>query len=375
MIKIGITGQSGFIGTHLYNYLSLKNEVKLIPFNKKYFEEKIKLEKFVKQCDTIIHLAGLNRHKNPKVIYDTNIKLVKDLINACDNSNTKPHIILASSTQESKDNLYGKSKKDSRMILEKWARKHNIFFTAMIIPNVFGPFGRPYYNSVIATFCYQITHNEMPEIKVDNELKLIYINELVEEFWKRITRKGEKNKIEIYNVPYTSIKKVSEILIILKNFENEYYQKSIIPKLKNKFELNLFNTFRCYIPADKYPIMLKKYTNEQGIFGDLISTEIPGKFSYSILKNGVIIGNQFHTNKIKRLVVIKGKAKIELRRVGTEKIISFLLDGEKPSFVDMPIWTTYSIANIGNTELYIFSWTNEPYDPNDPDTYFEPVHR
>jgi len=181
MLKIGITGQAGFVGTHLYNTLGLQPDKFIrIPFEDNFFENDKKLQNFVTQCDTIVHLAAMNRHGDPQVIYDTNIKLVKQLIAACEETNSKPHILFSSSTQEEKDNPYGKSKKEGRELLEQWAKRNKAPFTGMIIPNVFGPFGHPYYNSVVATFCHQLTHNETPKIDVDGELKLIYVGELVD---------------------------------------------------------------------------------------------------------------------------------------------------------------------------------------------------
>ncbi|HID39391.1 MAG TPA: NAD-dependent epimerase/dehydratase family protein, partial [Calditrichaeota bacterium] len=205
-LSVGITGQSGFMGTHLFNYLNLKtDEITLIPFKDEFFENDKELQDFVKQCDTIVHLAAMNRHNDPRVIYDTNIRLVKRLLQALEDTDTKSHILFASSTQEDRDNPYGRSKKEGRKLLEEWAKKNKTPFTAFIIPNVFGPFGHPYYNSFIATFCHQLTHNEIPKIEVDGEVKLIYIGELVKNFYEKIKDKRKKIKgnslIERYYVP------------------------------------------------------------------------------------------------------------------------------------------------------------------------------
>jgi len=187
MKTIGITGQSGFIGTHLYNTLGLyPDKYSRIEFKNDYFENPKLLENFVQQCDIVIHLAALNRCNDQKIIYKTNIELVEKLIKACEVTNAKPHIIFASSIQEQLDNEYGKSKKEGRKLLENWAQRNNTIFTALIIPNVFGPFGRPFYNSVISTFCYQLTHNESPKIDIDKKLPLIYVGELVDEIMKII---------------------------------------------------------------------------------------------------------------------------------------------------------------------------------------------
>ncbi|MBK7107110.1 MAG: NAD-dependent epimerase/dehydratase family protein [Ignavibacteriae bacterium] len=400
-IRIGITGQAGFMGTHLFNYLKLKEGVELIPFKDEFFNSQEILENFVKQCDVIVHLAAMNRHDDQNVIYNTNIKLVKDLISACENTNSTPHILMSSSTQENRDNLYGKSKKEGRELLEKWANENGAYFTGMLIPNVFGPFGQPYYNSVIATFCHQLTHGELPQIQVDGELKLIYINELVEEFWKKIHQTNHylqitnhesqitihkslitnhkslitnyHSTVERYEVPHTSVNKVSEILELLKIFKEQYFDNGIIPEINNGFELALFNTFRCYFPIEKFPFFLKQNIDNRGSFVEIIRTNVSGQYSYSTTKPGITRGDHYHTRKIERFAVISGKAKIELRRIGTDEIVSYDLNGENPSFVDMPIWTTHNITNIGDTDLYTLFWINEPYDPNDPDTYFEKV--
>ncbi|MFZ1290157.1 MAG: NAD-dependent epimerase/dehydratase family protein [Melioribacteraceae bacterium] len=386
-LKIGITGQAGFMGTHLFNYLKLKEGVELIPFKDEYFNSKETLENFVKQCDAIVHLAAMNRHDDQQVIYDTNIKLVNDLLEACDKTNSKPHILMSSSTQENRDNLYGKSKKEGRELLENWAKKNNTNFTGFIIPNVFGPFGQPNYNSVIATFCHQLTHGEEPKIEVDGELKLIYINELVEEIWKKIQQANHKSlftshksqitnyqaNVERYEVPHTSVNKVSEILELLKIYKEQYFDNGIIPKINNSFELALFNTFRCYFPNDKFPFFLKQNIDIRGSFVEIIRTNVSGQYSCSTTKPGITRGDHYHTRKIERFAVISGKAKIELRRIGTDDVVSYDLDGENPSFVDMPIWTTHNITNIGDTDLYTLFWINEPYNVDDPDTYFEKV--
>ena len=176
VLKVVITGQAGFIGTHLYNTLKLDSKFSVIDFEDNFFQNQNKLEEIVKDVDVVVHLAAMNRHEDPQVIYDTNLLLVNQLISSCDNTASKPHILFSSSSQESRDNLYGDSKLIGRELLEAWARKNNAIFTGMVIPNVFGPFGRPNYNSVVATFCHKVANNESPEIHVDSEVKLIYVN-------------------------------------------------------------------------------------------------------------------------------------------------------------------------------------------------------
>ena len=378
IMKIGITGQTGFIGTHLYNFLGLQENVERIPFEDKYFDSEETLNNFVSQCDIIVHLAAMNRHGDPQIIYDTNINLVENLISACETTNSKPHILFSSSTQEENDNLYGKSKKDGRLLFEQWALKSHAKFTGFIIPNVFGPFGNPYYNSVVATFCHQLTHNEQPEIHVDGELKLIYVGELIKEFYKKIQDKSKKIKkdkvVETYEIPYTSTHKVSEILSLLKSYKEIYFEKGTFPDLTNAFERNLFNTFVCYIDIKNYfPVKLTLHTDGRGSFVETVKLNSGGQISFSTTKPGITRGNHFHIRKAERFAVIKGKVRIQLRKIGTDEVLNFELDGKEPAYVDMPIWYTHNITNIGDEDVYTIFWISEFFDQYDPDTYFEKV--
>jgi UDP-2-acetamido-2,6-beta-L-arabino-hexul-4-ose reductase len=161
---------------------------------------------------------------------------------------------------------------------------------------------------------------------------------------------------------------------MLETYKKAYFEGHCFPELNSKFEINLFNTFRSYIDhSTHYPVRLKKNTDQRGIFIETIKTSLGGQFSFSTTLPGVTRGNHFHTRKIERFIVIKGKAVIELRRTGTIETLRFELDGEQPSFVDMPIWYTHNITNVGDQELITLFWINELFNPDEPDTYFETV--
>ncbi len=371
-MRIGITGQNGFVGTHLFNTLGLfPDEFERIEFNRECFLDEEVLDTFVKKCDVIVHLAALNRHNDPEVIYSTNINLVEQLISSFGRTGSKPHVLISSSTQEEKDNLYGKSKKAGRELLANWAKKNGAIFTGLIIPNVFGPFGNPFYNSVVATFAHQVSRGEIPKIEVDGDLKLIYVGEMVETILELIrTRRGNPS----YSVGQTSEAKVSEILLLLQKFKSEYQDQGVIPQILNDFEHNLFNTFRCYMDVENsFPRKFTEHKDARGAFVEVIRLGIGGQVSFSTTVSGITRGNHFHTRKIERFAVIKGKALIQLRKIGTDKVLDFYLDGNEPAYVDMPIWYTHNIKNIGEEDLYTIFWINEHYDPSNPDTYFETV--
>ena len=218
MIKVGITGQQGFVGTHLYNELGLLGDrIVRIPFEDSYFLDESQLRNFVKQCDVIVHLAAMNRHPDMQALYDTNIRLVKQLIAAMEAEQVTPYILFSSSTQEERDNEYGRSKREGRELFEWWAKNNRASFTGMIVPNVYGPFGQPGYNSFIATFCHKLTHGEQPEVLQDSKVRLIYIGSLCRYIINRICTgyNAEVQKTERVEVPYDFEKRVTEILSLI----------------------------------------------------------------------------------------------------------------------------------------------------------------
>lgn len=370
-IRVGITGQAGFIGSHLFNYLGInKDKYERIWFEDEYFYNENNLNNFLSNCDAIVHLAALNRHSKPDEIYTKNIELVNKLITGLEKTKAKPHIIFSSSTQETLDNIYGQSKKEGREILKKWCKNSGAGFTGLLIPNVFGPFGKPFYNSVISTFSYQITHNQTPRIEIDKNLELIYVNNLVGVITEII---GNNVFSDLYKVNYDFDSKVKEILEKLNNYNENYLKQNIIPKLKSRNEINLFNTFRSYIEYDQINRMLDKKEDNRGYLTELSKSYTEGQTFISETHPGITRGNHYHLRKIERFAVIKGEALIRLRRIGSNDIKEYKVSGEKPSFIDIPIWHTHNIENTGDSKLLTLFWSNELFNPEDSDTYFEEV--
>jgi len=368
-MKVGITGQQGFVGKHLFNTLRLQStKFECIPFERDYFSNPRVLDQFVEQCDVIVHLAALNRHDNEQVIYETNIQLAQLLVDSLIRTNSKAHVLISSSTQEERDNSYGRSKKIARELLIDWANHYGGKISGLIIPNVFGSFGKPFYNSFIATFCYQLTHNEVPSIAQDGSVNLVYVQELVYQIIMEVEQGVHQPIVEIKP---TEIKTVSEVLNLLNYYKLSYLDAGVIPEIKTSFELNLFNTFRSYMDHKQiYPRKYRLHSDPRGTFVEIIRMGVGGQSSYSTTFPGITRGNHFHTRKIERFAVIQGKALIQLRKIDTTEIFDFYLDGNSPSYVDMPIWYTHNIKNIGDVELITMFWINEPYNEEDPDTYF-----
>ena len=368
--KIVITGAVGFMGSHLRDRLSGEQDIEVPSFEDAYFSQPQKLQEVLKGSTTVVHLAAMNRG-DEKEIYTTNIELVNKLIETLNVINARPHVIFSSSTQTVFDNLYGRSKKEGELIFEEWSRKSNAPVTVLVIPNVFGDRGRPFYNSVVATFCHLLTHGGQPQIQEDKEMGLIYINELSEIFWNKI--KNPPAEFERIEVKATATTKVTDILMLLNHYKECYYVKKTVPKFVNNFEKNLYNTYLSYAEPADYEQPLTLRTDDRGSLFEIVKEEKGSQIFFSTTKPCIIRGNHYHARKQEKFCVVKGEAVIRLRRIGTDKIIEYKVSGEKPVIVEMPIFYTHNIENIGTGELCTLFWTNEVFNPNDSDTFFEKV--
>ena len=319
--KIGITGHNGFLGTHLKNQIRYKfKEFKIINFKRSFFDNENDLSTFINSCDVIVHLAGLNRHKSSEEIIKTNVKLAKILGANLIKNKFKGSLIFSSSTQEYEYTPYGKSKKKAAEILIEASKSVNFSFVQLIIPNIFGPFCKPYYNSFITTFSHQLIVDEKTEIIQDTKVPLVYVEDVVRQILNTVALKGI-NKIE---VPHQNERKVSEVLKQLNEFKKTYIENGNFPKLESLFDIQLFNTFRSELNSKEFfPIPHKVNKDERGFFSELIRAYTKGQVSFSTTKPGVTRGNHFHTRKIERFSVIQGEAMIAFRTIGDEEIIEF----------------------------------------------------
>ena len=369
-MRIGLTGINGFIGFHLSNSLQLLDDIELIEFQRDFFVDSNKLDNFFLNTDIIVHLAGVNRASDESEILQINSMLANSLAESAARTNFKGKLIYISSIQEDTKSVYGNSKLLARKILTQASYEHGFKFTALIVPNVFGAFCKPNYNSFIATFSDLLIKGEEPTIIDDQKIKLIYIDNLV----SLIIDEFKKKPNEKVNVASDEELMVSAVLNKLKEFKGLYINDGELPNLNNQFDIALFNTFRSHIDHEKwFPKKYKNNVDSRGNFIEVLRSNSKGQYSYSSTKPGVERGNHFHTRKIERFAVINGEALIRLRKIGSDKVIEYKLSGDNPSFIDMPIWHTHSIENIGENDLITLFWINEPYNEKDPDTFFEKV--
>ena len=369
-MRILISGYNGFLGKHLIRRLKcLKEEFDIDVLTKADFESN-KLIKKISPNDIIFHFAGVNRDINDSVVFKKNNTLNESLLSALKKVKFKGKLLFPSSVQENSGILYGKAKKNARLKFEEYSNSLGYKFYGIISPNIFGPFCKPNYNSFIATFSSMLINKQTPTIEEDKVVDLIYVDDFINEIIKIINSDSEislkTNMIFNYSV--------SDTLTKLNSFNDLYCKYSQIPKIDSYFDLCLFNTFRSYIKISSFfPKYHKENYDHRGSFSELTRAFSMGQTSFSISKKGVVRGNHFHTRKIERFSVIKGKAKIQLREILSDNICEFIIDGDKPSYVDIPVWHTHNIQNIGDEDLITVFWTNEHYNEDTSDTYLENV--
>ena len=370
-MKVVITGQDGFIGFHLYNTLKFKyTSFEIIDFKKTLFKDEKTLDSIVSDLDAIIHLAGVNRSKNENDILDKNLFLTEQLINSIERTNFKGKLIFASSIKHNENNAYGTSKRLSSEYFLNASIKNDFTFINLIIPNVFGPFCKPNYNSFIATFCYNSVNEIKNNINGNNKVPLIYVDNLVD----LIVDKLNINSSSEFSVIEDTKVNVEDIKKLIDDFNMVYIKNGNIPDLNNIFKINLFNTFHSYIDSDTFfPKKHKLIKDDRGSFSEILKASSKGQISFSTTNPGHTRGNHFHTRKIERFSVLEGEAEIKIKKIGSDKVYTFNLSGKTPSYIDMKVWYTHNIKNIGTSKLITLFWINEFYDENDSDTFFEKV--
>jgi len=370
-LKITITGQGGFIGSHLKNNLEfIQNEFSVNEFNSEIINNQFELDKLVSNSDIIVHLAGINRSSDPEEVFNINYNISKLIKDSIERVNFSGKLIFASSIQEDYGNQYGNAKKESRELFIESSNRCKYDFCGLIIPNVFGPFCKPNYNSFISTFSHNLIHGIKTSIDKKSKVDLIYIDNLIDVIISEFRTKSNPKKIIKSDISTY----VNEVYDELNMFYNNYVLDGIIPELNTEFSVNLFNTFRSFLyNNDFFPVYYPVNEDERGRFSELIRSNSKGQFSFSTTNKKFVRGNHFHTKKIERFSVIQGKAQIELRVIGKKEKIKYVLNGSKPAYVDIPIWHIHNIKNLGEETLITTFWTNEFYDEKKPDTYYQKV--
>ena len=367
-MRIGITGADGFLGWHLRSLLhGDTTEDTAVPCDQVSFADDHALDNLVVTSDAIVHFAGINRGTDDEVL-NGNLAITDRLIAALVRSGRSPRVLFASSIQIERDNTYGEAKRACAQHLQAWADSCGARFTTVVLPNVFGEFGHPFYNSVVATFCHQLVHSEEPHIGVDAPLELIHAQDAV----ARFVTLAHDGTVGVVRVKGHEPMLVSEILRRLQGL-NALYTGGTFPVLADSFDLQLFNTLQSFRFPDQARGTLEVHADARGSLWEVARAQGAGQTFVSWTLPGVTRGNHYHRHKVERFAVLSGSGRIRLRRLFTPDVYTYDLAGEAPGYVDMPTFCTHSIENIGSTSLLTLFWSCELFDAGNPDTWSEPV--
>lgn len=381
-MKILVTGAHGFIGRNLCAQLRNIMNGKASNYGNISIDELYEYDadtsiedfnRFCQDADFIYNLAGVNRPHNVNEFMDGNFGFVSMLLETLKKYGNKCSIMQSSSIQAELDNPYGKSKRAGEDLLFNYSLDTGANVFVYRFQNVFGKWCRPNYNSVIATFCHNIANDLPIQINDSNTiLRLIYIDDVVDELIGILSGNHHTHGKYCY-VPSEYCKRLGEIADLLYSFVNN---RDIlqVPDLSDSFTKKLLSTFLTYLPPEKFIYPLKMNIDERGSFTEIIRTLDRGQFSVNISKPGVVKGQHWHNTKYEKFLVVSGEGLIQLRKIGTEDVVSYKVKGDKLEVIEMIPGYTHNLINLSESQdLITLIWCNECFDSNRPDTYYEPV--
>jgi len=366
-MRVAITGPDGFLAWHVRCAFWASQSQEIVPIGRAEFEDADLMDAALMSVDSIIHLAGVNRGAGGDIA-TINPKLAELLVAGLIRVDRPITVVNGNSIHSRGDSEFGKSKAISASILRDYSEASGSPFVDVVLPNVFGEHGRPFYNSVVATFCHLLAIGETPRIEVDRELPLVHAQTVAE-----ILLGAAVNPSESEVLVEGRVLSVSEILAKLQAISEPYF-KGRLPDLSDSFTRDLFNTYRPYTFPSMWPILPVKHSDARGQLVEAVrgaggETQV----FFSTTNPGFTRGNHFHLRKVERFLVLSGHASIKLRRLFTDEVIEFHVTGETPAIVDMPTLWTHSITNTGDQDLLTLFYADDEYNPSDPDTYWVDV--
>jgi len=367
-MKILVTGAKGFIGQNLISELRNKGFNEIYEYD--LDTDQHLLDEYTSDCNFVFHLAGVNRPTNDEDFMKGNYHFTNQILEMLSKHGNKAPFLLSSSIQASLANSYGESKKKSEDLVFTYGKINHIKVFVYRLPNVFGKWCRPNYNSAIATFCHNTAHH-IP-VKVNDPqvmMNLVYIDDVVASFINKIgsggnLAYGEFEPIQpIYSIPLGSI---YELIISFRNCR----ENLLIPDLGDDFIKKLYSTYLSYLPEGAFSYPLKMNIDHRGSFTEFFKTSDRGQISINIIKPGIVKGNHWHHTKTEKFLVVSGSGVIRFRKVGQNKVIEYFVTEEKLEVLEIPPGYVHNIENLGGKEMVTVIWANELLDKDNPDTYY-----
>jgi UDP-2-acetamido-2,6-beta-L-arabino-hexul-4-ose reductase len=362
-------GSRGFVGRNLCAVLRRMGAVHLLEFDQDVAWQD--LERRLGRIKVVFHLAGINRPKNDEEFYTGNTGLTEDLCSALSRLGNFPKIVFASSIQAELQNPYGMSKRYAEDALRRFSEETGASCMVYRLKNLFGKWCRPNYNSVTATFCHNISHGLPIHISdQEREIELTYIDDLVEAFVSELHTEIPGFRFAP-PLPSTSVT-LGQLAEKIRTFRDSRSTLQL-PDFSNAFDRYLYATYLSYLDGEDFGYSLKVRSDERGSLAEILKSPSMGQVFVSRTRPGVTRGDHYHHTKTEKFIVVQGEAVIRFRHIESEQIIEHCVRGEDFRVLDIPPGYTHSIENTGRDELVTLFWASEILDPEEPDTYFDPV--
>lgn len=368
-VIVCVTGSNGFIGQNLLAHLTYLSHVEVRIISKNTALEDYDF--ILSDIDIVYHLAGVNRTEDEHELIIGNADFLLNILNKIQTLSKPVKFILASSTQALLDNPYGKSKLLAESYAEEFARLGKVSVVIIRLPGVFGKWCKPNYNSVVATFCYNVINDIPLEIHNPNHnLTVVYIDDVIEKFLKFLQKTNDHDAgCTISTIPVQFTLKLSELAEMIKSF-HDYRNNLEVPPVSNVLAKNLYSTYLSYLPMNDFSYPMQLRTDERGSLFEWIKQDGFGQVFVSTTKPGITRGDHFHHTKVEKFLVISGEAEIRFRRLDSLEVVTYRVSGSSPVVIDIPPGYTHSITNTGDSELVTLIWANEIFNVHKPDTYF-----
>ena len=367
--KLLVTGAHGFVGSNLSVHLRELTNTDVLTFGR---DDSMKaLKSLVSQADFIVHLAGENRPTNSMAFDQVNTELTRTLCNVIQETGRNIPLILTSSAQATNDSPYGKSKLAAEIVVKEYVKRTNNSVSIYRLPGVFGKWCKPNYNSVVATFCYNLARGLPIQVSDPTiNLNLVYIDDLIHDFLSLLENftpgVSEGKLTQTYDIT------LGELEGKIKSFEN-CRQNLVIENVGVGITRALYATYISYLPVEKFSYEVPKYDDNRGSFVEMLRTPESGQFSFFTIQPGITRGSHYHHSKTEKFLIIKGLARLKFRHLITNEKYEVTISGGEPTIVDsIPGWI-HDITNIGDSEACVMLWANELFDRDRPDTIAQEV--
>lgn len=380
-MTILVTGAGGFIGRNLTTTLEniregkdkthpLALDIEILSVTLETSAEM--LDDYCARADVVVHLAGINRPKDPSEFKEGNSDFTDRLLALLSAHGGKARVILASSIQAALDNPYGLSKKSAEDSVFAYGEQHGTAVYVYRLPNVFGKWCQPNYNSAIATFCHRAARGEALTINDPSvQMTLVYIDDVIAEFIRAAA--GVPNQEGAYcsvlPVHTASLGSIAENILSFPQMRRDL----LVPKVGDALISKLYATYLSYLPKEDFSYPLNMHADARGSFTEFVRTPDYGQFSVNISKPHITKGEHWHHSKNEKFLVVSGKGVIRLRKVDEDEVVSYFVSGENPCVVDIPTGYTHNIENLGEEDMVTLMWASECFNPEKPDTFYLPV--